>query len=318
MKNLLFIATACIGLYSNAQSPDLGNITVVSAGAVPKAGNTVVKSKSSLIEGEYDRQTGMYIAEPQYECLYNYVINNTNGDSPVKETTTCVLQIGDGVGRFCDYTVFTTDSARYGTGADDMELMQLANREHKNIYGYDEMVFQNLPAGEMTVYGNIAPNFFVYTENLNPIQWQIGEATDTVCGYECMTAVGDYGGRRWQVWFTPDIPVTMGPWKFSGLPGLIMKAADLDGVHSFEAIGFRKGLMPVYKPNWPDAISTDREKFIKKKNEFENTPDKIKKIPMEAIRSVTVLKSSDNEPSMVFNGVVVRNRENGYIPREIE
>ena len=38
------------------------------------------------------------------------------------------------------------------------------------------------------------------------------------------------------MWFTPDIPVSEGPWKLHGLPGLILQAEDSEHWFSFVCI----------------------------------------------------------------------------------
>lgn len=87
-----------------------------------------------------------------------------------------------------------------------------------------------------------------YTERLPLFNWQIGSETATVCGYECIKATCHWRGRDFTAWFTPDIPVEYGPWKFGGLPGLIMKVSDKDGIYSFEAVAVENGCYPIYAP----------------------------------------------------------------------
>ena len=60
--------------------------------------------------------------------------------------------------------------------------------------------------------------------------WETGDSTKNILGYECIQAQTDYHGRHWTVWFTPEIPVHDGPWKFRGLPGLILEATTGDGI----------------------------------------------------------------------------------------
>src|SRR5690606_34206944 len=50
----------------------------------------------------------------------------------------------------------------------------------------------------------------------------------------------DSGGRIYTAWFTQDIPINEGPYKFYGLPGMILKIEDTEKLFQFEAIGLEK------------------------------------------------------------------------------
>lgn len=92
-------------------------------------------------------------------------------------------------------------------------------------------------------------------------------------GYECVKAYTDFHGRKWSVWFTTDIPVSNGPWKFGGLPGLILEASSDDGKYSF----FANGIQQTSKPIGPVYLAekyekTDRKNFLKAKRAFLDNP----------------------------------------------
>ena len=53
-------------------------------------------------------------------------------------------------------------------------------------------------------------------------------------------ATADFRGRRWTAWFATDIPVSDGPWKLSGLPGLILEAYDKGHQYTFTAVGLER------------------------------------------------------------------------------
>ena len=89
----------------------------------------------------------------------------------------------------------------------------------------------------MTVTENVLTvGSFVYEEELNSFDWQILDDTMLVDGYRSQKAVCSFGGRTWEAWFADELPFDEGPWKFSGLPGLILKVADTRGHYSFEMI----------------------------------------------------------------------------------
>lgn len=74
---------------------------------------------------------------------------------------------------------------------------------------------------------------YLYTEQPN-FDWKILSETVTIGEYKTQKAEGSYGGRTWYAWFTPQLPYQDGPYKFSGLPGLIVKLEDADGEYSFD------------------------------------------------------------------------------------
>jgi GLPGLI family protein len=49
-----------------------------------------------------------------------------------------------------------------------------------------------------------------------------------------------FRGRDYEVFFTQEIPLNDGPFKFYNLPGLIMKVNSSDSLFSFNAIGVQK------------------------------------------------------------------------------
>lgn len=58
------------------------------------------------------------------------------------------------------------------------------------------------------------------------IKWDIKDETKTSYNMTLQKAIGDFHGRRYTVWFNPLFPLSDGPWKFKGIPGLIIEAYD--------------------------------------------------------------------------------------------
>lgn len=115
------------------------------------------------------------------------------------------------------------------------------------VYKTQLYIFRSIPENEMTVYdkaGSLEHGY--YTEPLDEIQWEIGDSTKTVLGYECSMATTDYHGRHWTAWFTPEIPLQEGPWKLTGLPGLILEASESTGQHGFIATGLEPSNQEIY------------------------------------------------------------------------
>ena len=78
-------------------------------------------------------------------------------------------------------------------------------------------------------------NYEVY-EDLQSIHWQLipGERK-TINGLKSFKAEGTFRGRTYVAWYTPDIPIRIGPWKFHGLPGLILEIKDISNQFQWTA-----------------------------------------------------------------------------------
>lgn len=129
-----------------------------------------------------------------------------------------------------------------------------------------EYVYKNWPEGRMTVATQLSVAYVKYEEDYMPQDWTLTDSTKTVLGYICQQAECDYKGRHYVAWFTPDIPVGDGPWKFNGLPGLILEVYDSKGYYRFTAEGIRQnGVRPLRFYEFHDYGNVSLESFVKAK-----------------------------------------------------
>jgi len=64
---------------------------------------------------------------------------------------------------------------------------------------------------------------FYVKDQTGLMHWTITDSTETIMGFKCQIAKTTFRGRNYFVSFTKDIPNSDGPWKFQGLPGMILK-----------------------------------------------------------------------------------------------
>ena len=65
-------------------------------------------------------------------------------------------------------------------------------------------------------------DFFIY-DNVPQIDWNIDEnSTKTVANYKCIKATAIFRGSKITAYFAKELPYSAGPFKFYGLPGLIL------------------------------------------------------------------------------------------------
>ena len=139
-----------------------------------------------------------------------------------------------------------------------------------------ELLYQDLTTGKLTLYSVYASAYNTYEEDIPTQEWVIdNDSVQDIMGMECHYATTTFRGRVWKVWFTEEIPVSLGPWKLGGLPGLILKATADDDFIKFTAISIKAdGLTPVTFYNWGNKkyYKMDREKFLKYKNRPRTIP----------------------------------------------
>lgn len=304
MKYSLIVSLLLSAAFSPvfAQTPDNGDIKVIGFESSQKADNPKFTVKG------YDR-----LGKAEYECVYRYdvIATKKNGETEQEEYAT-ILQFNPTVAKFVDLATYKVDSIASTPGAQAETIADMTEQRDRKETLFSAEIFQNHPEGKTTYTDIITPNYVEYDEDFAPFDWEISEDTLTVSSYPCMKATCEYGGRKWTAWFTEEIPVSYGPWKFAGLPGLIMKVSDDDGIHTFTALSFTKSDNEIVKVQNVKVHHTDRDKFVKNKNYFEEDP--MKRIPVESITDITVRQGG----SLIINGVPLIKRKNGYTPIELK
>ena len=180
------------------------------------------------------------------KCLYRYVYTFDTMKNELRDDL-LILQIGKEVSKCYSYYTFQYDSLRRTPDGAKVwsELFRRAT-EKDGIYGdfphvrMSTYVYKNYPTGQMTITDQISSQDYCYVDSLHTQTWTMGDSTREVLGYTCQQATADFRGRRWTAWFTTDIPVSDGPWKLGGLPGLILEAYDEGQQHVFTAVGLER------------------------------------------------------------------------------
>ena len=159
---------------------------------------------------------------------------------------------------------------------------RLINPEHENLTDIVDLININSdyaeddPGDPLQIYKNrttgvVSSIYNSYVDNIRcnqnidqMHQWQMIEETDTILGYVCQKACLTYAGRDYTAWFTTEIPINDGPWKFWGLPGLILKVVDKEEQFEWVAIGLENidGDIVMNKGDYEKANPTQFRDFI--------------------------------------------------------
>ncbi|MCD8072905.1 MAG: GLPGLI family protein, partial [Alistipes sp.] len=184
------------------------------------------------------------IGTADLECFYNYRFSKDTSDLSTNfSQETMVLQAGDGISRFYSYLTMKADSLLATVSSPDEVLADIA----KYRSGENFNVYKNYPAGKITYTDKIGNGWYLYEEDATPQQWHLHDKTKEIEGYECRMATCTFRGRNYTAWYTPEIPLGEGPWKFSGLPGLILEVTDDAGHDHYLVSGLQKAQdSPIY------------------------------------------------------------------------
>jgi GLPGLI family protein len=124
--------------------------------------------------------------------------------------------------------------------------------------------------GNKTYISNyLGKNYYTF-ESLDKLDWQIdNKSTSTIGGYKCNKATVTVGGKKFVAWFTYDIPISDGPYKFRGLPGLILKINEINNYISFDLISINKKNLPIEQKK---GVVVSKDQFISKRKEYMDDP----------------------------------------------
>ena len=222
-------------------------------------------------------------------------------DSTKTEKEGVILDITNEKSLYRDFLAVSQDSIlkitvekmqKSGIFQDMSKVIRQPKFSHKIYKSYPTMKVQYIDA----VLNGGRPLYLSYSEETK-FNWKIENEKKKIGEYEAQKATTEFGGRKWTAWFAESIPFPDGPYKFSGLPGLIVKIEDAEKNYSWELKGNKKienynelsyseQLMAQFGGSLKTTDIT-REKFEKtladfKKDPFANMRDQLSQIPADA------------------------------------
>ncbi|SFZ90389.1 GLPGLI family protein [Flaviramulus basaltis] len=127
---------------------------------------------------------------------------------------------------------------------------------------------------------DVAKKYFTIKDSLNIFDWEIKDQVKDILGYNCQLATMTFRGRDYSAWFSPDLPVG-GPWKYDGLPGMILAIKSNEPFIEFEATGIEtrkiiaKQIENPFENDKPISWSDYKSLYKKKAIELSNySPEK--------------------------------------------
>ncbi|MDD3701909.1 MAG: GLPGLI family protein [Bacteroidales bacterium] len=199
---------------------------------------------------------------------YSVVIVNDTTNPSSLQNDILVLRIGEKLSKSYSNLLFHTDSIytenlKRGLSKSPMFQGSVPPVE----------VFKNYPANKTTViYRTFGEGpVLIYTEDSLKFDWKILPDTKKYLNYSCQKATTTFRGRTYEAWFTYEIPLSEGPYKFTGLPGLILQIQDTKNHYVFDCIGIEmeknKDVIKMWDWEYEEISRKKLNAFIKRIHE---------------------------------------------------
>ena len=240
---------------------------------------------------------------------YQFIIDSTNRENIEKELV--ILEVNSKGSEFYSYQKFKMDSL----ASIDVEKQKYNDSETintKNIYRgkINYTVSKVYPTFKTYFKTFMGANEYKVSDDRKPV-WKILPEREKIGEFSTQKAETEMYGRKWTAWFSSDIPIQDGPYKFHGLPGLMLKLSDKSNSHIFELKGITKNLKK--KPLKSDPriiapaeVAINQKQYQKIFLELRNDPTKTLRELMTQNDAIRVFGEDGKEVNVAE---IIRNRE---------
>ncbi len=172
----------------------------------------------------------------------------------------------------------------------------------QNDTSFNYSIFKDFQKKKYVQIENISNVLYGGVYEFNKNDWKLESDKKETLGHTTYKSSIAFGGRKWIAWYAPDIPFMDGPYKFEGLPGLILEISSEDGDYSFIAQGIENSSGTIEFPNKAIIFPTKEREIAFKKEVLADPSAQYRK-------DLLNLKNKGLGVSVTFNGKEVSSRE---------
>jgi GLPGLI family protein len=159
-----------------------------------------------------------------------------------------------------DFRKQLQDAVKTGKVIDPSSNVSKARSSH-SVYKDNNLIYISAPLGGTR-----------YIFEIDEPIWKIyNKETKDISGYKCVKAITKINNRTYTAWFTYDIPISDGPYKFKGLPGLVLKLNEENNYISFDLLSLKKATLSIEFKKEKGVIVT-KEQYLAKRKEYLDDP----------------------------------------------
>lgn len=178
---------------------------------------TLLVCMAAMVIG-YSQEASVEVMRYEYELTYS----PDSLRSDYKEKEYFYLDIHNAKSRFASTGYVRKFELSHGSQKENIALMSGLIAEMRTKFNW--VIYKN--QNELHTYETQFLDTYWVEESLADVVWEILPEREEYHDFKVQKAVTTFGGRKWYVYFTPDIKVYDGPYKFKNLPGFVVKAWD--------------------------------------------------------------------------------------------
>lgn len=229
------------------------------------------------------------------KIIYEFKFQSNKQDT-FKRTEDMVLFRNNNKSIFQSYFMYQKDSLLYNEEKSGNSPMNAYAKlkfipKFKNNYSIEKDFILN----KFLTTDKIFSDKYKYSEEMINFKWKPTNKTMKIGSLTCKSATTSFSGRDYIAWYIEEIPIQDGPYKFHGLPGLIVKIHDTKNQFDFTLKSLEEisEILIIEGRSNRKVIETTKEKFIQSKKSFkENAINDLKN------RGITFDNESDIQQTL--------------------
>ncbi|WP_027384884.1 GLPGLI family protein [Epilithonimonas caeni] len=184
----------------------------------------------------------VFVFSQNQRFYYDYQFQTDSTDLETKKSELMVLDIDKKGSKYYSEYVFQNDSImdaqfKKNMAAHSDNPVEMSGKQgvvgYKVLKSYPDFKINHIVSLDMTLYN---------ADQQVKINWKILPDKEKVGEWNVQKAEAHFAGRHWIAWFSTEIPIQDGPYKFYGLPGLIVRIEDKSGFHKMELKGIKNNV----------------------------------------------------------------------------
>jgi len=217
-----------------------------------------------------------------YQATFEITFQTDSTNSTAWVHETAILLIGQQLTKFESANKMLRDSLLYNNNTQpNKTITQLQLGKIPKT----KFLFEIYQYNHQAIYRDqIMTERFQYTETPD-FNWQLGNYDTSIAGYHCKSATCNYGGRHYTAWFTDEIPIPTGPYKFFGLPGFIVAVQDSSQQIQFVLTGFKKVTdNSIITPGQQNYTQVSKAVFLETLKKYKSNPSMALNNTLDALK----------------------------------